>query len=107
MHSISSTRSSTIPTPTSNSTSSNTCYNLLKQSAPALYMSRSHSFSAWHREGEYDWLCDAHDREMLRWVQKFNPYDLSSKSPQPPNWTELRPYYTELIQKYLPAELAF
>jgi inositol oxygenase len=74
---------------------------------PALYMIRYHSFYAWHREGEYDWLCDDHDREMLPWVKTFNPYDLYSKSPQPPNWIELKPYYTDLINRYLPAELAF
>ena len=74
---------------------------------PALYMIRFHSFYSWHREGEYDFLCDEHDREMLPWVQKFNPYDLYSKSPKPPNWTELRPYYADLVSKYLPAQLAF
>jgi inositol oxygenase len=74
---------------------------------PALYMIRFHSFYAWHREGEYDWLCDAHDREMLPWVRKFNPYDLYSKSPHAPDWQRLRPYYSDLIAKYLPAELAF
>jgi inositol oxygenase len=84
-------------------------YHVLKDylPEPALYMIRYHSFYAWHREGEYDWLCDDHDREMLPWVQKFNPYDLYSKSPQPPNWQDLRPYYTDLIKKYLPEELAF
>ncbi len=84
-------------------------YHVLKKylPEPALYMIRYHSFYAWHREGEYDWLCDDHDREMLPWVQKFNPYDLYSKSPQPPNWQELRPYYTALIKKYLPEELSF
>jgi inositol oxygenase len=74
---------------------------------PALYMIRFHSFYAWHREGAYDWLCDDHDREMLQHVQRFNPYDLYSKSPQPPNWNELQPYYSELIRKYFPAELSF
>jgi len=74
---------------------------------PALYMIRYHSFYAWHREGQYDWLCNAHDREMLPWVQKFNPYDLYSKSPVPPNWAELRPFYQDLIAKYLPEQLAF
>jgi inositol oxygenase len=74
---------------------------------PALYMIRYHSFYAWHREGAYDWLCDDHDREMLQHVQAFNPYDLYSKSPQPPNWNELRPYYSDLIKKYFPAEVAF
>jgi inositol oxygenase len=74
---------------------------------PALYMIRFHSFYAWHREADYDWLCDDHDREMLPWVQQFNPYDLYSKCPQAPDWNELRPFYTELVQKFLPAELAF
>ena len=74
---------------------------------PALYMVRYHSFYAWHREGEYDWLCDETDREMLPWVQQFNAYDLYSKSPTPPDWQELRPFYTELIEKFLPTKLAF
>ena len=74
---------------------------------PALYMIRYHSFYAWHREGEYGYLGDDHDREMLSWVQKFNPYDLYSKSPQPPDWNQLRPYYSELVAKYLPAAIAF
>ncbi len=74
---------------------------------PALYMIRYHSFYAWHREGQYDWLCDDHDREMLPWVQKFNPYDLYSKSPEPPDWQKLRPFYSDLLQKYLPSKLSF
>jgi len=74
---------------------------------PALYMIRYHSFYAWHREHAYDYLCDDHDREMLHHVQAFNPYDLYSKSPQPPDWTELRPYYSELINKFFPAQLSF
>ena len=64
---------------------------------PALYMIRFHSFYAWHREGEYDYLCDDHDRAMLHWVQTFNPFDLYSNSPEPPDWTALRPYYEQLV----------
>jgi inositol oxygenase len=74
---------------------------------PALYVIRYHSFYSWHREGAYDWLCDDHDREMLGHVQAFNPYDLYSKSPAPPDWNELRPYYSDLVHKFLPEELAF
>lgn len=74
---------------------------------PALYMIRYHSFYAWHREGEYDWLCDDRDREMLPWVRKFNPYDLYSKSPAPPDWKALRPYYEDLVAKFLPGKRAF
>jgi len=72
---------------------------------PALYMIRYHSFYAWHREGEYGHLLDEHDRRMLPWVQEFNPYDLYSKSPVRPDWDKLYPWYTALIDKYLPGKL--
>jgi inositol oxygenase len=72
---------------------------------PALYMIRYHSFYAQHRENAYDHLLDDHDREMFEWVRKFNPYDLYSKSPVPPVVTELRPYYEELIARYLPSKV--
>ncbi len=74
---------------------------------PALYMLRYHSFYAWHREGEYGYLMDDHDREMLKWVKLFNPYDLYSKNPTPPVWSELKPYYQQLVAKYLPSTLKF
>jgi len=73
--------------------------------APALYMIRYHSFYPWHREEEYGQLLDDRDWQMLPWVRKFNPYDLYSKSPVRPNWDELAPYYTALIDKYLPGKL--
>ena len=72
---------------------------------PALYMIRYHSFYSQHREQAYDHLLDDHDRKMLEWVKKFNPYDLYSKSPKPPVVSELKPYYEELIAKYLPATI--
>ena len=74
---------------------------------PGLYMLRYHSFYAWHREGAYDHLLDDHDREMLKWVKLFNPYDLYSKNPEPPDWNKLKGYYTELVEKYLPGTLKF
>lgn len=70
---------------------------------PALYMIRYHSFYAQHREEAYDHLLDDHDRKMFKWVRLFNPYDLYSKSPKPPVVSELKPYYEDLIAKYLPA----
>lgn len=74
---------------------------------PGLYMLRYHSFYAQHREHSYDHLMDEHDHEMFKWVKLFNPYDLYSKNPTPPNWTELKPYYEDLVAKYLPATLKF
>src|SRR3954471_1622146 len=84
-------------------------YQMMKDYLPeeGLYMLRYHSFYAWHREGEYSYLLDDHDREMLKWVQLFNPYDLYSKVPTPPDWKQLRPYYEELVAKYLPATIRF
>jgi inositol oxygenase len=84
-------------------------YQMLKDYIPeeGLYMLRYHSFYAWHREGAYDHLLDDHDRKMLKWVTLFNPYDLYSKSPEPPDWKKLRPYYEDLAAKYLPATLKF
>lgn len=72
---------------------------------PALYMIRYHSFYPWHREEEYGHLLDEHDREMLPWVRRFNPYDLYSKSAERPDWPRLAPYYMALIDKYLPGPL--
>jgi len=74
---------------------------------PALYMIRYHSFYPWHREEEYQYLLDDHDREMLPWILKFNKYDLYSKSPVRPDWNKLSGYYTDLINKYLPGQLAW
>ncbi len=71
----------------------------------ALHMIRYHSFYPWHREGAYGHLTDARDREMLKWVQAFNPYDLYTKSHERPNVKELRPFYEELIAEYFPAKL--
>ncbi|MFT4032881.1 MAG: inositol oxygenase family protein [Siphonobacter sp.] len=74
---------------------------------PALYMMRYHSFYAQHREEAYDHLMDDHDREMFKYVRLFNPYDLYSKAPVPPNVKELKPYYEDLIAKYLPGTIKF
>ena len=74
---------------------------------PALYMIRYHSFYAQHREHGYDHLLNKHDREMFKWVDLFNPYDLYSKSPVPPDVDKLRPYYEDLAANYLPDEIRF
>jgi len=74
---------------------------------PALYMIRYHSFYPAHREGAYEYLMNAHDREMFEWVKKFNPYDLYSKSESKPDAKVLRPYYQGIIDKYFPARVDF
>ena len=74
---------------------------------PALYMLRYHSFYSQHRDNAYDHLMDAHDHEMFEWVKLFNPYDLYSKNPTPPDWPSLKPYYESLVKKYLPETFKF
>ena len=82
-------------------------YHVVKDYLPleALYMVRYHSFYPAHQEGEYDYLMNGTDRDMFRWVREFNPYDLYSKSDEPPSVKELRPYYEELIAEFFPATL--
>lgn len=74
---------------------------------PAQYMIRYHSFYPGHRDGAYDHLLNDHDREMFDWVRKFNPYDLYTKSHNPPDVTQLRPFYEELIAEFFPPVLAW
>ena len=74
---------------------------------PALYIIRYHSFYAQHREGAYSHLMNEEDHKNFEWVKKFNPYDLYSKIPVPPDAKALKPYYEKLIAKYLPNKLTF
>ena len=82
-------------------------YNVCKDHLPeeGLYMLRYHSFYPWHRESEYDHLCNERDRAMLKWVNAFNPYDLYTKSHEKPDVKKLRPFYEELIAEYFPQKL--
>ena len=84
-------------------------YQIAKDHLPesGLYMLRYHSFYSHHREHAYDHLMDAHDHDMFKWVDLFNPYDLYSKNPTPPDWQELKPYYEALVAKFLPANIKF
>jgi inositol oxygenase len=84
-------------------------YHVVKDYLPdeALYMIRYHSFYPGHREGEYQYLMNDKDRELFRWVKKFSPFDLYSKSAERPNVDELQPYCEELIAEYLPPKLCW
>lgn len=84
-------------------------YHMMQPYLPeqALYMLRYHSFYPQHRENAYSHLMTAHDHELFKSVALFNPYDLYSKSPVVPDWNKLRPYYEDLVAKYLPATLKF
>lgn len=74
---------------------------------PGLYMLRYHSFYSQHRENAYTHLMNEKDNEMFKWVSLFNPYDLYSKNPNQKSWEELKPYYQDLVARYLPVTLKF
>lgn len=84
-------------------------YHVVKGRLPeeALAMIRYHSFYAAHREGDYADLMSERDRETMRWVRAFNPYDLYSKSPERPDRGALEPFYRELVAEFFPEPLAF
>ncbi|MBM4002421.1 MAG: inositol oxygenase [Planctomycetes bacterium] len=79
-------------------------YYVVKDYLPveAQYMIRYHSFYPGHREREYQHLMDERDREMFRWVRKFNPYDLYTKTDRAPDVQELLPFYRDLVAEFFP-----
>ncbi len=84
-------------------------YQVTKDYLPleAQYMLRFHSFYPAHREHEYEYLMDDQDRDYFKWVNAFNEYDLYSKSNDPPQLAELRPFYDALIADFFPGQIAF
>ena len=84
-------------------------YNVCKPFLPpqGLAMIRYHSFYPWHSEGAYRHLMDEYDHKMLEYVKLFNPYDLYSKSDDPPDVEQLRPFYEALIAEFFPTKIAW
>ncbi len=82
-------------------------YHVCKDYLPeeGLYMLRYHSFYPWHRENEYDHLCNERDRALLAAVRAFNPYDLYTKNHEKPDVKTLRPFYEELIGEFFPKKI--
>jgi inositol oxygenase len=82
-------------------------YHVVRDRLPdeGLAMIRYHSFYPLHREREYEFLMNDRDRELMEWVRTFNPYDLYSKSPTPPDREALEPYYRELVEEFFPEPL--
>lgn len=79
-------------------------YHVVRDYLPleAQYMIRYHSFYPCHREGDYQHLMNDQDREMFRWVRKFNPYDLYTKCDTQPDRDGLLPIYRDLTAQYFP-----
>merc|ERR1712241_1046239 len=72
-----------------------------------LAMIRCHSFYPWHTGGDYEHLTTEKDKEMVKWVNEFNKYDLYTKSSVTPDVEALKPYYQGLIDKFVPGVVKF
>jgi len=66
---------------------------------------RFHSFYPWHNAGEYTQFMCEDDQKMLQAVRQFQKHDLYTKHGVQPNVEELKPYYSALIDKYVPGKL--
>ncbi len=75
--------------------------------AEALYVIRYHSFYSAHSAGAYQHLMNDFDQQMMPWVRLFQPFDLYSKADLPPNKEALLAYYRDLVDEFLPGELAW
>jgi len=84
-------------------------YYVLKDYLPkeALFIIRYHSFYSAHREGEYEYLMNEQDKQMLPWLQIFSRYDLYSKSPEKIDIELLLPYYKDLVAEFLPNKISW
>jgi inositol oxygenase len=72
----------------------------------ALYIVRFHSLYVHHREGGYTHLMDEFDHKMLDQLKLFNSYDLYTKMDMdkaelPAYYARVKPYYEQLVSKYL------
>jgi inositol oxygenase len=84
-------------------------YYIVKDYLPmeALYMIRYHSFYPAHRDEAYAHLMNDRDRNYFQAVRIFNRYDLYTKSGERPDIAQLRGYYEELWDEFLPPQLKF
>ena len=82
-------------------------YHVVRDYLPeeALAIIRYHSFYAAHLDDAYAFLMNEDDHRCFRHVRDFNRYDLYSKTPKRPDFDELRPYYEDLVARFLPGEL--
>lgn len=71
----------------------------------ALYILRYHSFYSCHTDGEYAWLLNKKDTDMMKWVKIFNQYDLYSKAEAVPDVQALKPFYIDLINEFFPQQI--
>jgi inositol oxygenase len=84
-------------------------YHVVKDYLPeeALFIIRYHSFYPLHSSGAYTHLLSDKDRRMLSWLQRFQKFDLYSKSDRDLDMRTLMPFYEELVSEFLPDMLTW
>lgn len=84
-------------------------YHVMKPYLPeeALYLIRFHSFYPAHHEKAYEYFMNEKDRKMMPILKLFSSYDLYSKVKDMPSMLELESYYKDLVDEFLPPELAW
>ena len=86
-------------------------YNVLKKnknhllSDKYLDVIRYHSFYPWHTEGEYKYLTNDKDKDILKNVLDFNSFDLYSKEDDTIIDSHVKSYYEDLLNEYFFGEL--
>ncbi|KAI9260816.1 inositol oxygenase [Sporodiniella umbellata] len=82
-------------------------YHVVKDYLPAeaAFIIRFHSFYSCHNAGQYSWLLNSSDIEMMKWVKVFNQYDLYSKAEDKPDVEALKPFYLDLINEFFPNKI--
>ena len=71
----------------------------------ALYIIRYHSLYLWHTNNEYKQFENELDTKMKPWVQKFNTYDLYTKTNIKVSINDLKTYYKKIIDKYFKIDM--
>jgi len=73
-------------------------HNRHRISKEGMYVIRNHSLYPWHTGGAYKELESREDRDMKGLVQRFQGFDLYSKSDLVLSWDD--PYWKELVEEY-------
>ncbi len=68
---------------------------------------RYHSFYAFHRDNEYEYLADVCDMELKPLLKLFSDCDLYTKTDNIVNIELLTPHYKNLVDKYCDGEYAW
>lgn len=73
----------------------------------ATYIVRFHSLYAYHKDGAYRCFQSDRDRKYLPLLQKFNAYDLYTKTDTQYDATQLKPYYMKLFAEFFQNDVLY